>query len=114
MTSQYIAPRLPNRILPITKGTDRVFTIRRKDVDGNAQDWDCDIFIDIDIDKTSPTRIAARVAADLAEVRIESNICDQCKNNTTWRAVMSTTNQESGPSLETALLVGTFERNDGK
>lgn len=112
MTSQYyIAPRLPNRILPITKGTDRVFTIRRKDAYGNSQNWDCDIFIDIDIDKTSPTRIAATVADDLAEIRIESSVCDQCKNSTTWRAVMSL---PGSPTLETALLVGTFERNDGK
>jgi hypothetical protein len=68
------------------------------------------VFVDIDIDKTSPTRIAATVVSDLATVRIESTVGDQVKTGTTWRAVMSAGN----PSLETALLVGTFERNDGR
>lgn len=107
----YIAPKLPNRVLPVTKGTDRLFSIRRRDPEGDPQDWDCDVFIDIDIDKTAPTRIPAQVIDDLAVIRIESNVADQCKNGMTWRAVMS---QPGNPSLETPLLVGIFERNDGK
>lgn len=110
--ANYIAPKLPNRVLPMTKGTDRVFSIRRKDSDGTPRDWDCDVFIDIDIDKTAPTRVQAQVVDDLAVVRIESNIGDQCRNGMTWRAVMSQVS--TGSSLETPLLVGIFERNDGK
>ena len=111
MTANYIASKLPNRILPLTKGTDRVFTINRLDSNGNAQDWNCDVFLDIDIDKTAPTRVAATVVDNVASVRIESPVGDLCKNTTTWRAVMSVA---GSPTLETALLVGVFERNDGK
>ena len=109
--TNYIAPKLPNRVLPLTKGTDRVFCIRRKDLQGNAVDWNCDVFIDIDISTTAPTRILAQVAHDLATVRIESEVADLCKTNMTWRVAMSA---GGDPSLETALLVGVFERNDGK
>ena len=107
----YIAPKLPNRLLPITKGTDRVISIQRLDGDGNPQHWECNVFMDIDIDKANPTRIAAQVVDDVAVIRIESTVADLCKNTTTWRAVMS---QAGSPTLETPLLVGMFERNDGK
>lgn len=107
----YIAPKLPNRVIPVTRGTDRLFTVRRRTAQGQPQDWNCSVFIDIDIDKVAPTRIAATVAADLASVRIESTVADQCKSGTTWRVVMS---QAGSPTVETALLIGTFERNDGK
>lgn len=109
--SNYIAPKLPNRLLPITKGTDRVISIQRLDGNGLAQAWDCDVFMDIDIDKSAPTRIAATVDGSIAVIRIESSVGDLCKNTTTWRAVMS---QPGDPTLETPLLVGLFERNDGK
>ena len=110
MTS-YITAKLPNRVLPVVKGTDRQFSIRRRDPDtGDPVDWDADVFVDIDINKTSPTRVEATVVDDLATVRIESTVCDQVKTGTTWRAVMSA----GEPSLETAILVGTFERNDGR
>lgn len=109
--SSYIAPKLPNRLLPVTKGTDRVISIQRLDGDGIPQHWNCNVFIDIDIDKTSPTRIVGEVTDDVAVIRIESIIADQCKNSTTWRAVMS---EAGDPTLETPLMVGLFERNDGK
>jgi len=108
----YVAPRLPNRVLPVTKGTDRMFSIRRRNSAGQPQNWDCAVYVDIDIDRASPTRITASVVGDLATVRIESSIADQCRTGMTWRAVMS--QPAVGQSLETALLVGTFERNDGK
>lgn len=107
----YIAPKLPNRVIPVTKGTDRLFTVRRRNAQAQAQDWNCNIYIDIDIDRTAPTRIAATVVADLATVRIESTVSDLCKSGTTWRVVMS---QAGSPTIETPLLIGTFERNDGK
>jgi hypothetical protein len=110
--SDYIAARLPNRILPVVKGTDRVFSIRRRDPEtGDPVDWDSQVYVDIDIDKANPTRVEAIVLDDLATVRIESSVCDQVKTGTAWRAVMSVSGD---PSLETALLVGSFERNDGR
>jgi hypothetical protein len=111
VVTDYIAAKLPNRVIPVVKGTDRQFSIRRRDpATGNPVNWNANVFVDIDINKSSPTRVAATVLNDLATVRIESTVCDQVKTGTAWRAVMSAGN----PSLETALLVGTFERNDGR
>jgi hypothetical protein len=111
--TSYIAPKLPNRVLPVTRGTDRVFSIRRRDpVNGDPMEWQAQVFVDIDLVRNeTPTRIQAVIAADLATIRIESTIADQLRTGTTWRAVMS---QPGNPTLETPLLVGTFERNDGK
>lgn len=70
------------------------------------------MFVDIDLVRGDPpTRVEATVNSDLATVRIESSIADLVRTGTTWRAVMS---QPGSPTLETPLLVGTFERNDGK
>jgi hypothetical protein len=69
------------------------------------------VFIDIDIDKTLPTRVDAVVDASLAVIRLESDVCDQVKTGTTWRIGMS---EPDTPTLETPILVGVFERNDGK
>lgn len=112
--ADYIAPKLPNRVIPVTKGTDRLFTIRRRNEQGQPQDWDCEVFIDIDINKASPTRIAATIDQDLAAVRIESTVADQCRAGTTWRVVMAQAGDTDSPTVETALLIGIFERNDGK
>ena len=84
---------------------------RRRDADNAPMDWNCNVYMDIDIDRTNPTRIVAQVVGDLATIRIEAETANQCRTGMTWRAVMS---QAGSPSLETALLVGTFERNDGK
>jgi hypothetical protein len=109
----YLAPLLPNRTIPVSKGFDRKIPVRRKDPDtGDPLDWDAQVFMLIDIDKTSPTRVDALMDASLAVIRIESDVCDQCKTGTTWRIGVS--EETDTPTLETPLLVGTFERNDGK
>jgi hypothetical protein len=97
-------------VIPVTAGTDRQFTLLRKDSDGVAQDWAADVYINIDIDKTAPTRVDATVAGDTAVVRIESTVCDLVKTGTRWRIVMSTDGDD--PS-ETAVAVGVFTRYDG-
>jgi len=47
----------------------------------------------------------------LATIRMESSLLDTVKNGTTWRVIMS---QPGTPRYESAVMVGTFERNDGK
>lgn len=107
----YIGDELPPKVIRVTKGADRRFTIRRLDVDDNPVDWDADVYLSIDIDKASPTRVDAEVTANLAVVRIEQTVCNQVKDSTTWQAIMS----EAGvPTLETPLMVGFFDRQDGK
>lgn len=106
----YIGDELPPKIIRLTKGTDRVFTIRRRDIDNNPVNWGAQVYLNIDIDKTAPTRVDAVVTNEFAAVRIESTVGDLCKASTTWQAVMS---EADTPTLETPLMVGFFQRQDG-
>lgn len=108
MPGNYLTPKLPTWIIPVTKGADRVFTIVcRESVGGAETDWDAEVFIDVDT-KPEPTRIAATVAGARATIRIESGVADLCTNSTKWRAI-----RDSGED-ETPVMVGVFERNDGQ
>lgn len=108
--TDYVTPKLPNRVIAVTRGADAVFTCRRRAA-GTLIDWDATLFISIDIDKAAPTRIDAEVTGPNAVVRIESTVADQTRTGMTWQVLVS---QASSPTLETPVLVGTFERNDGK
>jgi len=94
-------------VLPVTKGCDRTFTVRRKNSAGQLEDWNALVYIVVDIDKANPTRINASVDGAIAEFIIDDNVCDLVKNTTKWRIVMSIN------SIETPLAVGNFERHDG-
>jgi len=111
--TDYVIPKLPNRVLPMTKGTDRVFTVRRRDpVTGDPIDWDgIQVSISIDIDKAAPTKLSATVTGPDAVVVIESEVGDLTRTGMTWQVAIS---QAGTPSRETPVLVGVFERNDGK
>lgn len=108
----YITPKLPNRIITITRNADRVITIRRRDpVTAAAVNWDAQLHMKIDVDPATVADIPATVEGSLATVRMESDLLDTLRKGTTWRLIMS---QGSNPSLETPVMVGIFERNDGK
>lgn len=112
--AEYLNAKLPNRVIVVTKECDRTITIRRRDpVTGDPVDWgvDTEVYIKIDIDRSSPTRVTATVDGSLATLRMESSILDTVKTGTTWRVIMS---QPGVPRYESAVMVGTFERNDGK
>lgn len=108
--TDYIGDELPPKVIRVTKGADRMFTIRRRDVDNNPVDWDAAVYLSIDIDKNAPTQIPAVVTNELAVVRIEQTVVAQVTNRTTWQAIMS---EAGAPTLETPLMVGTFLRQDG-
>lgn len=110
--AEYVTPKLPNKAIPLTRGADYVLGLRRKDESDDPLDWDADIYMLIDIDRTDPTRVDAVVVDDLASIKIESSITDLCRRGTTWRVLRS--DDSDDPSTETPLMVGTFERNDGK
>lgn len=107
----YVNAKLPNRVIAITKGADLVFSVRRRDALGAQVDWDADVYTQVDVSRTSPTRVNATVSGSLATIRLESTLLDTIKNGTTWRVIMS---QDGVPRLETAVMVGVFERNDGR
>jgi hypothetical protein len=111
---EYVNPKLPNRVIVVTRECDRVLQIRRRDPDtGTPLDWgaDVEVYIKIDIDRSSSERVSGTVSGSLATIRMESSTIDSVKNGTTWRVIMS---EPGTPRLETAVMVGTFERNDGK
>lgn len=76
-------------------------------------DWgvDVEVYIRIDVTRSESERVSGTVDGSLATIRIESSVLDDLKTGTTWRVIMS---QPGTPRLETAVMVGTFERNDGK
>jgi hypothetical protein len=109
--ADYVNAKLPNRVIPLTKDCDAKITIRR----GTTlvpEDWgSVSVYMLIDIDKANPTKIDATIVDSLATVVIEAATANTCKTGTTWRVVLST---PGTPSFERPLLLGTFERNDGK
>lgn len=110
----YVNPKLPNRVIVVTKECDRTISIRRRDPDTHDPvDWgsDVEVYIKIDIDRNSPTRVSGTVSGSLATISMESTVLDQVRNGTTWRVIMS---QPGVPRYESAVMVGVFERNDGK
>jgi hypothetical protein len=109
--TEYINPVLPNKKIVVTRDCDRTISIRRRDELGVETNWDASVYILIDIDRTTPTRIDGVVAGSLASIRMESTVLNSVRNGTTWRVVMS---QASTPTYETAVMVGSFERNDGR
>lgn len=107
----YVYEKLPNRVIPLTKDCDRVIGLSRKDENGDPVDWGADIYMLIDIDRNSPTQIDGTVIGENATIRIESEVANLCRSGTTWRIVLS---EGTIPSNEVPLMVGKFERNDGK
>lgn len=111
MSANYLQAKLPARVLPVTRGTDAKISVRRRDPATQiAVDWPGEVYMLVDLGD-APTRIDGVVTASLATVVIESTIADQCKTGTPWRLVLSV---PGNPSYERPLLVGTFERNDGR
>lgn len=108
--TDYIGLPPQSRIIPVTKGTDVAFTLRRRDGDGNTVDWDAEVFVNVDL-KDAPQRFETVVSGADAVVRIESEVANLIKTGTTWQAIVSL---PGSPSLEKPLCVGSFERFDGK
>lgn len=109
---EYINAKLPSRVIVVTRDCDRTISIRRRDpVTADPVDWDAEVYILVDVNRTSPTRVSGVVSGSLATIRMESSLLDDVKTGTTWRVIMS---QAGTPRYESAVMVGTFERNDGK
>lgn len=108
----YIGDELNPKTIRVTKGADRRFTLRRCNLLGELLDWDADVYLNIDIDPDAPTRVAATVEGPLARVLIESDIADQVRDTTTWQVIRSEPDIVDTDTLP--LMVGTFDRQDGK
>ena len=104
----YIGQPPAERIIPVTKGCDRLFTIQRiqDDVPTNF-DAGSTVYMWVDIDRSSPTKVDATVSGSTAAFAIQSTVLDQVRNSTKWRIVLDL------GATEIPLLVGRFERHDG-
>jgi hypothetical protein len=107
MAINYLGKPPKKWIIPVTLGCDRSFTVRKRDALGQLVNWNAQVYIDISINKASPTRVFAVVDGGLATFTIQSTVCDLTKQGTQWRIVMAVN------GFETPLAVGTFERHDG-
>lgn len=107
--TDYIGAPPAEKLIPVTRGCDRSFTIQRTNAQGQPINFDAGntVYLWIDIDRTNPTKVDAVVSGSNAAITISDTVCDQVKTGTRWRAVL-----DQG-SLEIPLLVGRFERYDG-
>ena len=107
--AEYVAAPPIERLLPVTKGCDRAFTVQRVDTDGDPVNYQAGttVYMWIDIDRDNPTKVDAVVNGPNALLTIESTVADQVRTGTRWRVVV-----DYG-SLELPLIVGRFERRDG-
>ncbi len=94
-------------VISVTLGCDRSFSLRKRNSLGQLVNWAAQVYIDIDINKASPTRVSAVIDGGLATFTIQSTVVDLVKSGTKWRIVMTAS------GVETPLAVGTFERHDG-
>lgn len=110
--AEYITAKLPNRVIVVTRDCDRKITVRRRDpITAEPVNWGAEVYMKVDVDRNSPTHVAGEVSGSVATIRLESSLLDNVRNGTTWRVIMS---EDGTPRFETAVMVGTFERNDGK
>lgn len=107
--TDYIGQPPAEKLIPVTRGCDRSFTIQRTDAQGQPLNFDAGntVYLWIDINKAAPTKVDAVISGANAAITISDTICDQVKTGTRWRAVL-----DQG-ALEIPLLVGRFERHDG-
>lgn len=108
MADFIVAPPL-EKVIPVTRGCDRAFTIQRTDGDGGPVNFDAgsEVYMWVDVDRDDPTRVDAVVDGATAAFVLPDSLCDQVTKSTRWRVVL-----DRGES-EIPLLVGKFERYDG-
>ena len=109
MTANYICAPPAERVIPVTKGCDRAFTIQRVSSSGAAVNFDAgsQVYMWLDVDRAAPTRVDAVVSGSTAAFALQSTVLDLVRSSTRWRIVLDV------GELEVPLLVGKFERYDG-
>lgn len=109
MTDYLIQPP-GEKVLPVTLGADRAFTINRVDALGDPVDFDPDssVFFCSNISRTDQPRTFATITGSQAAFKIQSETLDKVKDGMLWQIVLRV------GTLETPLLVGKFERRDGR
>lgn len=107
MSDYVVSPPVEKKI-PVTRGCDRSFTMRRVDENGDSVSFaeGMSVYMWVDLDPDDPLKVDAVIDGAEAAFVLDSELCDQVKN-TRWRIVL-----DQG-DLETPVLIGRFERHDG-
>lgn len=107
--TDYVVPPPVSKVIPVTLGCDRAFTVQRVDTLGAPLAFDAGttVYMWVEVAAGAPVKVDAVVTGAEASFVLESTVCDQVKNNGKWRAVLDI------GDLELPLLVGRFERRDG-
>jgi hypothetical protein len=107
--ADYICAPPAERVIPVTRGCDRAFTIQRVSSTGTAVAFDAgsQVYMWIDVDRAAPTKVDAVVSGSTAAFSIQSTVLDLVRSSTRWRIVLDV------GELEVPLLVGKFQRYDG-
>ena len=104
----YVMSPPTDKVIPVTLGCDRAFTISRTNASGTPVNYDAGTTVYMWVDlPTGTTKVDAVVSGANAAFTIPSTVCDLVKNTTKWRVVLDVAD------LEIPLLVGKFERHDG-
>lgn len=104
----YIGGLPIKKTIPVTRGCDRAFTLQRTQ-NGSPTNFasGTTVYMWIDIDRASPTKVDAVVSGSTAAFHIQSTVLDLVRTGTKWRAVLDL------GDFEVPLMVGKFERHDG-
>ena len=107
--SNYLCAPPLEKVIPVTRGCDRAFTVQRVNSTGAAVSFDpgTQVYMWVDLDRAAPTRVDAAVSGSTAAFALQSTVMDLVKSSTRWRIVLDV------GQLEVPLLVGKFERYDG-
>lgn len=107
MKSYVVSPPV-EKVIPVTKGCDRAFSVRRVNDAGSPTNFDAGttVYMWVEVG-SSPVKVDATISGSNATFVLDSALCDQVRNGAKWRAVL-----DKG-DLELPLLVGRFERRDG-
>jgi len=104
----YVVSPPVEKVIPVTKGCDRAFSVRRVDDNGSPVNFagGTTVYMWVEAGST-PTKVDATISGSNASFVLDSALCDQIRNGSKWRAVLDL------GDLELPLLVGRFERRDG-
>jgi hypothetical protein len=107
--ADYICAPPVERLIPVSRGCDRSFSIQRLNSGGSAVNFDSGstVYMWIDIDRSNPTKVDASISNAIASFVLDYSVCDLVKTGTRFRIVLDLGSQEI------PLVVGKFERHDG-
>src|SRR5947209_8971845 len=111
LPSSYVGPPAVSLVIPVTLGCDFVFSVRRLDANQQPVDYVGPVVCHVTDDRELINEtIPATVTGNMATVRLTPDVLDRVRYSTKWR--LAAQDPSFTPTLETPLMVGTFEPHD--